>query len=321
MLKTILIISTFSVVALASRLTILKCPKSVSFKGNDRLESESLADVLAATLGYSVTHPSDWTGLYINDPFNPASAVVTVVVDGVEEFNHVTSEKTYSYELIGSGAQESLDSLVFRVQEHNAEVIDLDLTTGFDVLDQYSSILGDIKPTVGKVLSALKPSNAEHKLFLEQISVIDSLTNKIESLNVLPKYVQIRLSMTPLITSANPAVTDALKQLSASITGLTEAIDRAYNKNAVVAVVTTADDTLTRSKRATSGARVDPIPENLNLALSYSDDYPVIFNIILWFSVVLTFSLLAISYTIGYMDPGRDSIIYRMTSTRMKKDN
>lgn len=62
-------------------------------------------------------------------------------------------------------------------------------------------------------------------------------------------------------------------------------------------------------------------PESLNLALSYSDDYPVIFNIILWFSVVLAFSLLAISYTIGYMDPGRDSIIYRMTSTRMKKDN
>lgn len=45
------------------------------------------------------------------------------------------------------------------------------------------------------------------------------------------------------------------------------------------------------------------------------------FNIILWFGVVMVFSLLAISYTIGYMDPGRDSIIYRMTSTRMKKDN
>lgn len=60
---------------------------------------------------------------------------------------------------------------------------------------------------------------------------------------------------------------------------------------------------------------------NLNLAKAYSADYPVMFNIILWFGVVLTFSLLAISYTIGYMDPGRDSIIYRMTSTRMKKDN
>lgn len=115
----------------------MKSPKSVSFKGNDRLDSESLADVFAATLGFSVTHPSEWSGLYINDPFNPASGVVTVVVDGVEEFNHVTNEKTYSYELIGSGAQESLDSLVFRVLEQNAEAIDLDLTQGFEVVKKY----------------------------------------------------------------------------------------------------------------------------------------------------------------------------------------
>lgn len=59
----------------------------------------------------------------------------------------------------------------------------------------------------------------------------------------------------------------------------------------------------------------------MNLATKYNSNYPVIFNIILWFSVVLVFSLLAISIVIGTMDPGRDSIIYRMTSTRMKKDN
>lgn len=45
------------------------------------------------------------------------------------------------------------------------------------------------------------------------------------------------------------------------------------------------------------------------------------FNIILWFGVVMVFTLVAISYAIGTMDPGRDSIIYRMTSTRMKKEN
>lgn len=53
----------------------------------------------------------------------------------------------------------------------------------------------------------------------------------------------------------------------------------------------------------------------------YNADYPAIFNIILWFGVVFTFTLIAIVYAIMDMDPGRDSIIYRMTSTRMKKDN
>lgn len=50
-------------------------------------------------------------------------------------------------------------------------------------------------------------------------------------------------------------------------------------------------------------------------------NYPVIFNIMLWFGVAMFFALLAICIVIANMDPGRDSIIYRMTSNRMKKDN
>lgn len=146
-------------VALASgQLQILKSPKSLSFKGNDRLDSESLADVLAASLGFSVTHPSDWTGLYINDPFSPASGVVAIVVDGVNNFDHVNSAKTHSYELVGSGAQESLDSLVFRVQEHNAEAIDLDLTQGCDVVRRsFRKLLHSfVKSSVQKCVNFIK---------------------------------------------------------------------------------------------------------------------------------------------------------------------
>jgi renin receptor len=321
MLKTLLLISTFYVAAhAAGRLQILQSPKSLSFKGNDRLESESLADVLAASLGFSVTHPSDWKGLYINDPFAPATGVVAVVIDGVNSFDHVNSPKTHSFDLVGSGAQESLDSLVFRVQEHNAEAIDLDLTQGFDELDQYA--LGDIKPIQEKIVSSLKPSNAEEKLFLQQIAVMVALAKKIETMPTKPKFITVRLSVKPIIQSASAA--DAQKQLANAIEGLSEAAGKAYDHNAVVCVVTVNDDLNAREKRNVRVVRSDPLPDpidSLNLALSYSDDYPVIFNIILWFSVVLTFSLLAISYTIGYMDPGRDSIIYRMTSTRMKKDN
>ncbi|XP_015171803.1 PREDICTED: renin receptor isoform X3 [Polistes dominula] len=61
--------------------------------------------------------------------------------------------------------------------------------------------------------------------------------------------------------------------------------------------------------------------DDLNHAKYYSSNYPVIFNIFLWFGVVFVFSLLAICIAIADMDPGRDSIIYRMTSNRMKKDN
>lgn len=58
----------------------------------------------------------------------------------------------------------------------------------------------------------------------------------------------------------------------------------------------------------------------VNLAATYSEDYPIIFNISLWLLVVLVLSLYVICLVMWYMDPGRDSIIYRMTSQRIKMD-
>jgi len=59
---------------------------------------------------------------------------------------------------------------------------------------------------------------------------------------------------------------------------------------------------------------------DLNLATIYSGDYPVIFNIILFLGIILTLFILGVSCAMANMDPGRDSIIYRMTNPRMKKD-
>lgn len=46
--------------------------------------------------------------------------------------------------------------------------------------------------------------------------------------------------------------------------------------------------------------------------------YPVMFNMILWLGIFAVGALIATSYAIGGMDPGYDSIIYRMTSDRLK---
>ncbi|XP_078380276.1 uncharacterized protein LOC144663239 [Oculina patagonica] len=58
----------------------------------------------------------------------------------------------------------------------------------------------------------------------------------------------------------------------------------------------------------------------VNLAPEYSEDYPIIFNIWLWLVVVLVLSIYVVCLVMWYMDPGRDSIIYRMTSQRIKTD-
>lgn len=62
------------------------------------------------------------------------------------------------------------------------------------------------------------------------------------------------------------------------------------------------------------------LESDLNVDTAYTGQYPVMFNIILWMMVVLALTVFAVSYGMWYMDPGRDSIIYRMTSQRLKTD-
>jgi len=61
-------------------------------------------------------------------------------------------------------------------------------------------------------------------------------------------------------------------------------------------------------------------PKRVNLAEFYSEDYPVIFNISLFIMVFMGIAVLAVSIWMWHMDPGKESIIYRMTMTRAKRD-
>lgn len=60
--------------------------------------------------------------------------------------------------------------------------------------------------------------------------------------------------------------------------------------------------------------------QDYNLAELTSQNYPVVFNIMFWFTIIFVFSLIAISLALSNVED-KDSIIYRMTGARGKKDN
>ena len=62
------------------------------------------------------------------------------------------------------------------------------------------------------------------------------------------------------------------------------------------------------------------IEDVLGVAGVYSEMYPIFFNIFLWGGIAFALVIFAVAYGIWVMDPGKDSIIYRMTSQRIKKD-
>jgi len=72
-----------------------------------------------------------------------------------------------------------------------------------------------------------------------------------------------------------------------------------------------------RVKRATTDASNNSIAK---VAEFYSDQYPAMFNVIFWTSLILVLTIIAIVYNMAAMDPGLDTVIYRMTSQRIKKD-
>lgn len=57
-----------------------------------------------------------------------------------------------------------------------------------------------------------------------------------------------------------------------------------------------------------------------NLAYKYNFHYAVVFNIVLWLMIALALAVIAISYNLWNMDPGYDSIIYRMTNQKIRMD-
>lgn len=76
-----------------------------------------------------------------------------------------------------------------------------------------------------------------------------------------------------------------------------------------------------RAAPAAAGLKAEqPDLSKANVGAEYSEDYPIIFNIWLWLLVVLVLSIYVVCLVMWYMDPGRDSIIYRMTSQRIKTD-
>ena len=65
---------------------------------------------------------------------------------------------------------------------------------------------------------------------------------------------------------------------------------------------------------------VTAFESSIGVAKGFSHTYSATFNIILWTVVVLAITVISISCGIWRTNPGTDSIIYRMTTTRMKRD-
>ncbi|XP_053606013.1 ATPase H(+)-transporting accessory protein 2 [Plodia interpunctella] len=310
----------------SGELSILHTPPSLNFAGAFETLESYLKEIYSAALGLSVEETPHWNGMYILDPFSTPEAVVEVYIDGVVSLSSAADLKSKNYVLkVDEYEPDSFDTMKHRIHQHyqnNANnVIQLNLIDT-DQLAVYQSIFGDIQPD--------KPSRAEHLrynveedyLFLTELETLKALTARIHKItpdNLVDFYTLRFISLHALSDFHGPnskQTKEAKKLLGAALKSLSTAFARAYDGSVLVVAVTTD---VAHTRRAVRSVISRQTPANVTIPAP--TNYAAIFNIMLWFGVVFTFSLVAIVYAIMDMDPGRDSIIYRMTSTRMKKDN
>lgn len=316
----------------AGEFSVIHHPGSIIFRGHDSIKESTLPEVFTAALGFSTEHFSHWQGFYIENPFNIPEAIVTIAVDGVKD---IGQNKGHHYSLLTNDDESRVyRSLAKRITERFPDeeptLIRVDLTNGLDDIKQYT-IFDGIKNENPKHVSHkhLKLDVEEDRAFLKDIVLLNEIAQKIEDGAVkedfVPDVYWFRLSSLHALSDLhgpNSTKTKEAKQLlQDTIVRITDAFVKRYNNHVFVNVITSdASHTRLRRNILAEGTATDP-KTMYNLASHYGKDFPAIFNIILWFSVVMFFALLAICHVTAYMDPGRDSIIYRMTSTRMKKDN
>lgn len=325
--------------------SVVFSPDSVSFTGSEPLQSEYVDDVFNAAVGNAIPGDAEWSGMTVENPFSLPKGVIAVSVDGVAHIELPSNTKTYAME--GNDADESLSAMISELQASSKVVCDINLIDEVgEGVENYNLCFGDTPVPDIKTKSLNPVLHSADRDFIQAIGLIKAAFGNLDKLTKTSHFLFFRLSLEPISKAhgeKSEAMNEATKLLADAISELNIAVQNLKDNKLIVAITNKAISG--RTKRQTEDkASPDAAPaaaapataadapnnpeapnassnEDYNIASYYSEDYPVIFNIILWFMVTFGFSLLAICYAIGTMDPGRDSIIYRMTSTRMKKDN
>ncbi|XP_054003983.1 ATPase H(+)-transporting accessory protein 2 isoform X3 [Hylaeus anthracinus] len=355
------LLTVFVAVKASGDFVVLHSPNSVLFNGNEEVEQSLLKEVLAAALGFTVKQRGTWSGISIADPFNLPEAVVVVAIEGVGSLDIPKGKRfplnvNEVEETTWQALRERLEE-----RDNDNTLVRISLGDGLDALGQSALGELKPTPIDETSLKALNLGKEDDKKFLEEVQLLHAIAKKapsaIKSDLKSDIYWLVISGLRPIFDDYgfnSTASREAQTLFNNALTVIHDAFVQAYDGQVLIVAFTNDASkvhhirsvTLGRQKRDTADTddktkSVDPtselkeqhndinfnnndniaITEVYNLAKVYSENYPVIFNIILWFGVAFVFSLLAICIAIGQMDPGRDSVIYRMTSNRMKKDN
>lgn len=261
----------------------------------------------------------------MENPFALPEAVVVLEIPGLKNPGFDLN-KVDHHDMI---LDESLDEVYSTVEHRMKERLDnKEYSIMHGSLTNEEFLKNQVFHPNFKLNPSIKPQHIDsydekYAVFFNEIYYLHQLGQGVkESMlkNNVPDFHWFQFQGIKALTAVNEPnseeIIDGEKILNEAISTLVQSYNEIYNNEVLIIAITNNAKESRRSKRELSS-----VEKNLNVAEPISNDFPIIFNLILWFVVIFVFSLLAIALSIAQMDPGRDSIIYRMTSNRMKKEN
>ncbi|KAA0712041.1 ATPase H(+)-transporting lysosomal accessory protein 2 [Triplophysa tibetana] len=342
--------ASISAGVLGDRLTVLRNPPYVTFlDGQWPISGEKIPDLVSLTMGFSVREDLYWPGLSAGSLFQRPRANALIVVRGVDSLDLPNNVTSYPLENPVPFTLDSVANTVHTLFADSTPVV-LQLAPSEErlyMMGMANTVFEDLPVTLQQIrgrlsqdgsvltslpLTSLSRNNEADLLFLSEVQVLNDISTLLQKHKHLakdpaPDIYSLELAGLEEISrrygNDSPQFKDATRILTTALQKFADDVSSVYANNAVVEVVTvkTFEVPLTRKSRSILQSKQISEPDNpYNLAYKYNYDYAVIFNIILWLMIILALAVIAISYNLWNMDPGYDSIIYRMTNQKIRLD-
>ena len=336
-------------------LIVTHAPKFVKFQEQaNNLQTSDVSKVITHTLGVP-TDDVKWSGLSLESLFKRPKANVLMTVVTAEGKEPLNVKNVAKYPVKNDVPSVDVGSMMNQIQntffESNPLMIDAGMDNNFFDVHSDFDVFRKLPDTMRRMADRLMDSdsvlnqhtvgtlNSSHPTDLKLMGELQMIQDVINTMFDKPEMMNRKspdlfsFTVTGLRDvidrhgSKSTQTSDANDLVSNFINKMTEDFKKLYKDNVVVEVLTIIPEK-TGYVRKVRSLKADPTPspspptikETLNLSEDYDENYPAIFNIILWFMIILAIVLFAVCYGMWHMDPGRDSIIYRMTTTRLKKD-
>jgi len=331
---------------------VLQVPNYVHFTETDStLPVSEISDLISVSYGLPLYQELFFNGLLNGDLLRKPKANFLITLSGIgDQSAHLDLDSKFEFSIVNDQVFPETSSVISKLRRFVVNPLIVDFTeenTIFDLKAHNSDMFKSLSSSTDKVRNLIDSGNSLLKnyditvfntsqysdlLFLSELQLINELIKALEDENDLvndnmPDFYHFKLEGLKLLVETYGAESSKMHSaygiLQKFLKQISEQIDRLYNHNAIVEVLAISgenNDQGGRIRRSLLAVTDDTNAIISNLAPDVSADFSGNFNIVIWTSIILALVVTIIAYSMWNIDPGRNSILYRMTSQRIKKD-